>query len=185
MDFNDATEQRSSDLIPAGTVLPLILTVRPGGAGEDGWLKTSKDGQSEALDCELTVLEGQYARKKLWALLTLKGTTQGHLEAGDISKSRIRAILESAYGIRPDDKSPTACAARKIGSYEDLDGLAFMGKIGIEPARGTYQARNVLLEVITPERSQWRKLTQPAARKNTPAAIATAGQPIEKPLWAQ
>jgi hypothetical protein len=58
-DFNDAGDQRSFDAIPAGTIVLLSMTVRPGGAGKDGWLKKSRDGLSERLDCECTVLEGE------------------------------------------------------------------------------------------------------------------------------
>ena len=43
---------------PAGTVATVQLTVRPGGAGEGGWLKRSKDGNSEGLDCEFVLLDG-------------------------------------------------------------------------------------------------------------------------------
>ena len=93
-DFNDAGEQRSLDVIPANTVCTLQLTIRPGGVGDGGWLKRSADGASEGLDCEFVVVDGQYAKRKLWALFTLAGTTQGHETAGDISRSTFRAILE-------------------------------------------------------------------------------------------
>jgi len=44
LDFNDAPEQREFDLIPKGTVATLRITLRPGGAGDGGWLKRSADG---------------------------------------------------------------------------------------------------------------------------------------------
>ena len=56
--FNDAEPQRSFDVIPDGTIATVRMTVRPGSAGEDGWLRRSKDGNSEALDCEFGVLDG-------------------------------------------------------------------------------------------------------------------------------
>ena len=93
-DFNEAGEQR--DVIPAGTVATVQLTVRPGGVGEGGWLKRAKDGNSEGLDCEFVLLDGQYAKRKFWTLFTLNGTTENHAEAGRISRSTIRAMLESA-----------------------------------------------------------------------------------------
>lgn len=65
LDFNDAGPQRSFDLIPDNTIVTVELTIRPGGAGEGGWLRRSKDGRSEALDCEFTVIEGEYAKRKL------------------------------------------------------------------------------------------------------------------------
>ena len=57
-DFNDADTQRNFDLIPDGTIATVRMTVRPGSAGEGGWLRRSNDGNSEALDCEFGVLDG-------------------------------------------------------------------------------------------------------------------------------
>ena len=49
-DYTDAPEQRGTELIPADTVATVQLTIRPGGAGEGGLLKRSKDGGCEMLD---------------------------------------------------------------------------------------------------------------------------------------
>jgi len=65
MDFNNASAQRVFDVIPAGTVATLHMTVRPGNAGEGGLLRRSKDGNSVALDAEFTVLDGPYAKRKI------------------------------------------------------------------------------------------------------------------------
>ena len=102
-DFNDADTQRNFDVIPDGTITTVHMTVRPGSAGEDGWLRRSKDGGSEALDCEFVVLDGPFAKRKFWTLSTIAGTTPGHADAANISAGKLRAILESARGIMPDD----------------------------------------------------------------------------------
>ena len=107
-DFNDADTQRNFDVIPGGTIAPVRMTVRPGSAGEGGWLRRSKDGGSEALDCEFVVLDGPFAKRKVWSLFTVAGSTPGHAEAAKISAGKLRAILESARGIKPDDTSDTA-----------------------------------------------------------------------------
>ena len=83
-DFNTAGEQRV--VIPAQMICMLQMTIRRGGAGDDGWLKRAADGASEGLDCEFTVVDGLYAKRKLWQLFTLRGTTEGHAEAGRISR---------------------------------------------------------------------------------------------------
>src|SRR5262245_49507269 len=106
--LNTAGEQRSFDVIPAQTICTLQLTIRPGGAGDGGCLNRSADGTSEGLDCEFVVVDGQYVKRKLWQLFTLRGNTPGHAEAGKISRQALRAILESARGIRPDDNSEAA-----------------------------------------------------------------------------
>ena len=52
-DFNQASPQR--EVMPPGTMATLQLKLRPGGAGEGGFLRRSKKGDSEALDCEFVV----------------------------------------------------------------------------------------------------------------------------------
>ena len=107
-DYSAAPEQRGLDLIPDGTVATLQLTILPGGAGENGLLKRSKDGACEMLDLEFAVLDGPQARRKLWERLVITGTTDGHAKAGEISRGKLRAIIESARGIKPGDVSPEA-----------------------------------------------------------------------------
>jgi len=67
-DFNDAGPQKNFDVIPANTTVSLQMTIRPGGAGDGGWLKRSADGGSEGLDCEFVVTDGPFAKRKLWQL---------------------------------------------------------------------------------------------------------------------
>jgi hypothetical protein len=86
MDFNDAGPQRAFDVIPAGTVATLLVTVRPSNAGEGSLLRPSKDGNSAALDCEFTVVNGPFAGRKFWSLFTLEGTTPNHETAATISR---------------------------------------------------------------------------------------------------
>lgn len=193
MDFNGATEQRSNELIPDGVIVACHLTIRPGNAGEGGWLKRSKAGDSMALDCEFTVTEGPHAKRKFWSLFTMEGTTEGHQKAADISASRIRAILESAYNIRPDDESDAAKSKRRIGSWADLDGIRFVAKVGIEKGKDGYKDKNSLAEVITPDRKQWAKVEQVAKQQgfqqvgvaaSNVAHAAAAGNTSNKPSWA-
>jgi hypothetical protein len=186
-DFNTAAEQR--DVIPANTVVNLQLKIRPGGVGDDSWLKRSADGNSEGLDCEFTVVDGQYAKRKLWQLFTLRGTTPGHAEAGEISRNTLRAILESARGIRPDDKSEAAQNARKVTGWADFDQLRFMARLGVRPPQGNFQAKNTILEVITPDRQNWAKPEQISAKSTNSTAPAAApttppANAIARPQWA-
>jgi hypothetical protein len=165
----------------------LQLTIRPGGVGDGGWLRRSADGASEGLDCEFTVVDGQYARRKLWTLFTLHGTTQGHAEAGERSRETFRAILESARGIRPDDKSETAKLARTVSGWADFDQLRFVARIGVRPPRDGYQAKNTIVEVITPERQTWKQPAQIEAAAKTNATASTTTPPanaIGRPQWA-
>jgi hypothetical protein len=190
-DFNEADKQRS-DVIPQGTVAVLEITVRPGGVGEGGWLKRSKDGNSEGLDGEFTVVEGQHAKRKLFTLFTLNGVTEGHAEAGRISRSKIRAMLESARGIKPSDTSEAAKKARTVENFGDLNGLRFIARIGVEPPKGNYKAKNIIADIITPEHQNWHKveqlpLEQKAATAPTTTAATTPTTPanaVARPKWA-
>jgi len=199
MDFNDATgKQRSFDLIPQGTVVTLQIKVRPGNAGEGGWLKRSKDGNSEALDLELTVIGGPYDKRKVWDLLTLEGTTSGHAQAIEISRAKLCAIIECARGIRPNDTSETARQARHLNSYGDFDGLRFIAKIGVEKGAakpnggGAFPDKNRILEIITPGRKEWQKVDQPPPQATavpgalvTPPPSTNSGETVRRPDWSK
>jgi hypothetical protein len=186
-DFNSDGKQRSFDVIPANTICNLQMTIRPGSAGEDGYLTEAADGGSQGLDAEFVVVDGQYAKKKLWQRFTLTGTTPGHDEAKRISRDTLRAILESARGIKFNDKGEAAEAARKVSGWGDFDGLRFVARIGVRPPKDNFPAKNVIMEVVTPERQGWRQLEQ-VAKPPAPAAAATTATPpanaITRPQWA-
>jgi hypothetical protein len=180
-------------VIPANTVATLQITVRPGNAGDGGWLRRSKDGASEGLDLEFTVVDGEYAKRKLWMLLTLGGITAGHAEAARISREKLRAILESARGIRPNDKSESAAEGRRIANYYELNNMRFIARIGVDPPRHGFKAKNTIEEVITPDRTDWHHVEQVAveqAVKESTAPSTAAAKPastpakIERPRWA-
>jgi hypothetical protein len=195
LDFNTAEPQRDMSLIPDGETAVVQINVRPGHAGEGGWLKRSKAGDSEMLDCEFTVVDGPYAKRKFWTMFTLGGTTEGQQKAGDISGSRIRAILESARGVKPDDQSDAAKAARQIGDWGDIDGLRFIAKIGVEKGKDGFKDKNVLEAAITPDRTAWKKVEQTLRQATAAASIGSTfgsapppvAQPgtIQKPGWAR
>jgi len=189
-DFNTAGEQRV--VIPAQMICMLQMTIRRGGAGDDGWLKRAADGASEGLDCEFTVVDGPYAKRKLWQLFTLRGTTEGHAEAGRISRDTLRAILESAKGIACDDNSEAAKNARKVSSWADFDQIRFLARLGVRPPEGRYPAKNTILEVITPDcQQEWKKpeqISATSANNGAAAPAPTATPPagaITRPEWGR
>ena len=191
-DYSEAHQQREIDLIPDNTTATLQMTVRPGGAGEDGMLKRSQDGGCEMLEAEFTVVDGEFSRRKLWERLVLAGTTDGHAKAAEISRGKLRAILESARGVKPDDASEQARAARKA-NLADFNGMRFIAKIGIEKGKprangdGEYPDRNVLLTVVTPDRKDWHAIEQVVQPPRSPAdasAAPTVPAAIARPAWA-
>jgi hypothetical protein len=196
-DYSNAPPPREFDLIPAGTVASVTIKIRPGNAGESGLLKRSKDGGCEMLDIEYTVVDGEYARRKFWANMILEGTTAGHAQAAEISRSTLRAIIESARGVMPDDMSPEARASR-IADLKDFDGLTFIAKIGIEKGQvknngsgEKYSDKNILIAAITPDKKRdWHPVDQPPARNDGGGAAARPDSelplalPVKKPDWA-
>jgi hypothetical protein len=182
VDLNEAPEQRSFDVIPDGTVAVVQLNIRPGSAGENGLFKRSKTGEAEGLDIEFIVAEGPYAKRKFWAFMILSGVTDGHAQAADITRSRLRAILESARGIKPADVSEAAKKAR-VAEYSDFDGLRFLAKIGVEPAKGDYKAKNILTEAITPDRKEWQPIEQ--VEQPLMHAAPSKAATIAIPKWAK
>jgi hypothetical protein len=182
-DFNTAGEQRSFDVVPERTVAVVQLNIRPGDAGENGILKRSKTGEAEGLDCELIIVGGPYDKRKFWEWLTVSGTTDGHAQAADISRRKLRAILESARGIKPTDVSEAAKKAR-VAAYADFNGIRFLAQIGVEPAKGDYRPKNFLAQIVTPERKEWQPVEQVAPPAAAAVATAKPGNVIQKPAWA-
>lgn len=167
MDFNDAPVQTSFDLIPNNTVAVVSMKIRAGHAGESGWLRKSNDGSSEGLDVEFTIMDGRHKGRKFWTLFTMTGTTMGHKKAGVISRGRLKAIIDSATGFKPDDQSDAAQRARRSeNGYSLFQGIRFLAKVGVEKRKG-YANKNILKLAITPDMDGWHSVAQDADRDET------------------
>jgi len=131
-DFNDA--QSNINLIPKGTLAKVRLTIRPGGFDDptQGWTGGyAKRGGTGAvyLDAEFTVLEGAYAKRKIWSMIGLYSPNGPNWT--NMGRSLIRGILNSSRGISDKDNSPEAQARRRINGFADLDGLEFVARIDV------------------------------------------------------
>jgi hypothetical protein len=193
-DYTNAPPQRETELIPHGTVATVALKIRVGNAGEGGLLKRSKNGDCEMLELELTVADGPYGKRKFWENLILAGTTAGHAKAAEVSRGTLRAIIESAKGIKPQDVSPQARQARTV-ELKDIDGMTFIAKIGVEKGKPrnngsgeNYADKNILAAVVTPDKKDWHQVEQRPSFDNgsggSGGAAAPASAPIAKPAWA-
>ena len=179
-DFNNA-ERNDFDLIPAKTVVPVRVAVLAGDAGTpENAFAVTKSGLHQ-LALELTVTEGDYAKRKIWQRLTMgaqKGVelTEGQERAIAISGSTIRAMLEAGRGVAPTDDSAQAITARKMESLFELDGLEFFVEIGIEKDKtGAYPDKNRIAKVM-PAKSVGAKAANAPAKH-----VASA----KKAAWAQ
>jgi len=195
-DLNEAeasTGATSGEPIPDGTVARAVLAIRPGGAGDGGWCKTSKAGDL-MLDCEFTLADGPFARRKVWTNMMVTGSEK----AVAITKRHLRAIVEGHHGLRPDDLSEAAQAKRRV-QIADLTGMECCILIGIETQPG-YAPKNTLKAVIAPgegkfigkaasaplgEAPQARPANvAPFAAPPASAAPAPAQSPAGRPAWA-
>jgi hypothetical protein len=157
-DFNDA--QSNANVIPKGTLAKVRLTIRPGGFDDpsQGWTGGyAKRGASGAvyLDAEYTVLEGPFAKRKIWSLIGLyspKGPDWANMGRG-----LLRGILNSARGLSDKDKSPEAQAARRISGFADLDGLEFVARIDIGTDTNG-EDKNEVRSAVTPDHKDYAAL---------------------------
>jgi hypothetical protein len=191
-DYTDAPPARDFEIIPAGETATVSLHLRAGGVGEDGMLKRSQKGDCEMLDCEFTVVDGKYKGRKFWENMVVDGTTPGHAQAADITRGKLKAILDSAKGLMPDDISAEARAARTV-SLKDFEGMCCMVKIGVEKGRpkegsagGNYADKNIIGSVITKDKKEWKPVEQPPPFDggNSGSAPAASSAPIARPGWA-
>jgi hypothetical protein len=81
------------------------------------------------LDAEYTVLEGPYAKRKIWSLIGLYSPNGPNW--ANMGRSLVRGILNSSRGISDKDNSPEAQARRRINGFADLDGLEFIARIDV------------------------------------------------------
>jgi len=197
MDFNTADTQDSAfALIPANTLAKVCLTIRPGGAGPEGWLTQSRSSSALYLNSEAVIADGPNARRRIYTRIGFRGRNAG-TGAEDTYANRgralLRGILESAHGVRSDDTSDQARAKRSIRSFGDMSGLTFLAKIAIERDKDdpNDQGRNVIVAAIGPQHPEYAALmgTAPAAYAAAPATDAdtssNTSQNGNAPFWAQ
>jgi hypothetical protein len=200
-DYSQAGEPRDfSELIPHGTIATVQMRIRPGGVGEDGMCKRTKNGDAEMLDCEFVIIDGEHAKRKFWGTFLTEGTTDGQKQMAVETRNRLKKILESARGIK---KGMPAEQARALyqADLKDFDNLVFVAKIGVEKGgakndgSGNWPDKNVLAVAIGPDQKEWRPVEQPppfnggggaaASPSAAPAGSPPAGSaPISPPKWA-
>ncbi len=207
-DYNDATQ--NPNLIPKGTLAKVRLSIRPGGFDDasQGWTggyATRGNSGAVYLNGEFTVLEGPYAKRKIFTLIGLyspKGPDWGNMGRGFV-----RGMLNSARGLSDKDVSPQAQAARRISGFADLDGLEFIARID----HGTDtngEAKNEIRGAVTPDHREYAHImgsqaaaprympppastppasTPPMAQGAFPAATPAAGSAAtdQRPTWAR
>lgn len=186
-DFNDA--KQTSNIIPKGTLAKVRVTIRPGGHDDpsQGWTggyATRGTTGSVYLNTEYTVVEGPFAKRKVFSMIGLyspKGPDWANMGRG-----LVRSMLNSARGISDKDNGPQAQAARRISGFGDLDGLEFIARIDVG-TDSNGDDKNDIRTAVTPDHREYAALmgsvatppATPVAQSST--TPATGG----RPTWAQ
>jgi hypothetical protein len=180
-DFNDAEAQQAEfNLIPKGTQTLVRLTIKPGGYDDPqmgwtgGYATASEETGAVFLSCEFVVLSGAFAKRKIWSNIGLhsnKGPTWGQM-----GRSFIKAVLNSARNIHPDDYTPEAQRLRQIRSFAELDGVEFAARIGIEKD-GKDEFRNIIRKVIEPDHKDYAVLMLTKSPRDGGAGNGSGGAP--------
>jgi hypothetical protein len=167
-DFNDISAT-ADELIPAGTIVSVIMTVRNGGYGPDCMLKKSRGTGALYLNAMLMVTAGPYIMKRIFHRFGVHSDESGN-EWVDKGLAQLRAVLESARNISPKDTSDLAKEQRKVASYKEFDGLEFLVKVGVDtPKNPQYKTTNCIQCVVTPD---WKEY---AEYKATPGCQSIQG----------
>jgi hypothetical protein len=195
IDFNSSENQSNFDLIPNGTLAKVRMSIKPGGYDDvsqgwsDGYATKNDVTGSIYLACEFIVLEGEYARRKIWGLIGLHSNKGS--EWGNIGRSLIKAILNSARGFCENDNSPAAQNARKINGFGDLDGIEFVAKITIRKDQNE-ELRNEIRFAITPDHQDYKSIMRmiPQVTVNNKQQHSNPGIDLfsagnNRPAWAK
>lgn len=192
MDFNDAERQSSNtggEPIPDGTIAPVVINLRG--------IKTGKsDNRVQGLDLEFTVTAGPYAKRKAWKWAGFAGNgSDGHNKMVAITRSLVRAMIESAYGIDPSDDSQGAMDGRRLGDWDELNGMEFLARFGVEKGddytdQRTGETRKGqdknTVRAVTPDDADYNGF-KPAKRAKAVAAPKANGVTAKgdtRPSWA-
>ena len=189
IDFNNSENQSNFDLIPNGTLAKVRMSIKPGGYDDQnqGWVggyaTRNEATGSIYLSCEFVILEGEYAKRKVWGILGLH-SNKGP-EWGNMGRSFIKAILNSARGFSESDNSPAAQSARKINGIGDLDGIEFVAKITTKKDQNE-ELRNEIRFAITPDNKDYKAIMGSIAVPMAKTSVNQTPAPAaNRPAWAR
>lgn len=158
-DFNNTENQSNFDLIPGNTIAKVRMSIKPGGYDDQaqGWTggyATKNDATGSIyLSCEFIILEGKYAKRKVWGLIGLYSNKGS--EWGNMGRFFIKAILNSSRGFSENDNSPAAQNSRRINGLSDLDGIEFVAKITTTKDQNE-ELKNEIRFAITPDHKDYK-----------------------------
>ena len=167
IDLNTAPEQ-SRGPIPPDSLVVVRLHLRPAPEGRTGsapGLTRAQSSSMEYLNCEFEVMAGGFKSGKIWNNYSVAGAqNEGQRKAVDISMRFLRAMVEAARGILPEDQTPQATQQRRLQGWMDLDNIIFPVQVGCEisqPDRNNKRyVNNTIKKIITPDHEAYETLMQ-------------------------
>jgi hypothetical protein len=187
-ELNNYEEPTSNyGLIPNGTIAKVRMTIKRGNYNDpeqgwtDGYASKSIISGSIFLDVEYTVLEGKYAKRKVWGLIGLQSNNGP--EWNNIGKAFIKGIINSAKGISSRDTSEAAVATRSIESFAPLDGIEFVARINVtKDPRG--ESRNEIRTAITPDHKEYAAIKSVNAPQSQHQYVQLTNNNLNRSNWA-
>ena len=170
-DYNDADPQRDFTLAQPDLYW-LRLEVRPGAVADDHLLP-AKNGYTWHLSVKATVREGEYAGAVVFDYITLRFDPTGdslavpapqppdkvdnYKTAVRLGRSKLRALLESAFAIDPNDNSDAANAKRHVkdNDFLNLNGLSIFARVDIRKGSNGYKDSNCIDYIVVPGMPEW------------------------------
>jgi hypothetical protein len=173
INLNNTPTQRDRETVPAG-IYGLKAEVVPGGVGDGGILRRAKNGYGLMLELKCSVAAGEHKGHCIWDYPTVeldekapppvddkgRANLQAAQAALHIGPIRVRAIIDSALGLDPNDRSPEMEEKRSFDGWGEIDGLTFWAQVGERPAQGQYGPSNVIDFVIVPGDPDYPKTVQ-------------------------
>ena len=151
LDLNNITPDEGNDfsLIPHGTIARAILYIKPQMDGvtipdlaQDAIFRQSATSSAKWIECEFTIIGGQFDKRKVWHNLFFDGdkkNASGVSMSKEIGLRTLRGLVDSAKGLSPADMSPEANALRQIPSLDAINGMEFCIKIAVEKGTNGYE----------------------------------------------
>jgi hypothetical protein len=196
--LDSASRIQGADLIPTGTLVKLVMKIKPGSVGVENLCKRTAKGDAFGLDVEYAVQGGEYAGRKLYAFMLLGGTTEGHGKAAEYSRATLRAIFEAINDIDPNDYSEASITRRANATLRDsgFHGATFLATVGAErggqkPNGEFYRNKNIISKVLRRNDQGYRKFDQlPPAPMTSPTTPTNGAAPapattIARPSWTE
>ena len=149
-------------LIEDGTTAILQLTINYGGYNDsnlclDNGLASKAQSGNIYLRGLVTVLSGEHKNKTMALPIGISGKKIDNWR--NKSRELIRNILNSSQGLSARDNSRHAVFARIIDGYKVLDGIAFVGVIGVCKGR-LGRDENYILRVLSGDDEDYINLVE-------------------------